>query len=100
LTRPLSSLAVFNLHRRSLIRGNLLVLGSFAAAFPLSGFPHNRPTLTLLIPAFLALYGTFDTIRCIQRHRSLYYAGIMLCLFMDMMAVCLILLFLLFPYLF
>ena len=100
MTRSLSSLAVFNLHRRSLIRGNLLVLGSFAAAFPLSGFPHNRPTLVLLIPAFLALCGTVDTLRCIQRHRSLYYAGIVLCLFMDMMVVCLILLFLLFPYLF
>jgi hypothetical protein len=100
LTRPLSSLAVFNLRRRSLLRGNLLVLGSFAASFRISGFPHNRATLLLLIPAALALLGAFDTLRCVQPHRNLYHAGVMLCLFMDMMAVCLILFFLFFPYLF
>jgi hypothetical protein len=100
LTRPLSSFAVFNLRRRSLLRGSLLVLGSFAASFRLSGFPHSRATLLLLIPAGLALLGTFDTLRCMQPRRNLYHAGVMLCLFMDMLAVCLILFFLFFPYLF
>ena len=100
MTRPLSSFAVFNLHRRSLIRGNLLVLGSFAASFRLSGFPNNRATLLLIIPAILAFFGTFDTLRCMQPHRNLYHAGVVLCLLMDMLAVCLILLFLFFPYVF
>ena len=99
MTRPLSSFAVFNLRRPSLLRANLLVLGSFAAAFRLSGFPRSRATLLLLIPAVLAILGTFDTLRCMQPRRNLYHAGIMLCLFMDMLAVCLILFFLLFPYL-
>jgi hypothetical protein len=99
LTRPLSSFAVFNPHRKSLLRANLLVLGSFAASFLLSGFPHTRATLFLLIPAVLALVGTFDTLRCLQPHWSLYHAGVILLLFMDMMAICLILFFLLFPYL-
>jgi hypothetical protein len=99
LTRPLSSFAVFNPRRRSLLRGNLLVVGSFAASFWLSGFPHSRATLLLLIPAFLALVGTFDTLRCIGRRRNLYHAGIILCLFMDLLAICLILFFLFFPYL-
>jgi hypothetical protein len=98
LTRPLSSFAVFNLRRRSLLRGNILVLGSFAASFPLSGFPHTRATLLLVVPAVLAFLGTFDTLRCMRPERNLYHAGIVLYLFMDMLAVCLILFFLLFPY--
>jgi hypothetical protein len=98
LRRLLSSLAIFNLRRRSLVRGNLLVLGSFAAAFPLSGFPNSRATPLLAIPAVLALFGTFDTVRCMQPRWNFYHGGVLLCLFMDMMAVCLILFFLFFPY--
>lgn len=99
MARALSSFAVFNLRRRSLVRGNLLVLGSFAAAFPLSGFPESRATPLLAIPAALALYGTFETIRCMQPRWGFYHGGVILCLFMDMMAICLILFFLFFPYL-
>jgi hypothetical protein len=99
LPRPLSSFAVFNLRRRSLLRGTILVLGSFAVSFPLSGFPRTRATLLLIIPSVLAFYGTFETLRCMRPHRDLYHAGIVLCLFMDLLAVCLILFFLLFPYL-
>ena len=76
------------------------MLGSFAASFRLSGFPNNRATLLLIIPAILAFFGTFDTLRCMQPHRNLYHAGVVLCLLMDMLAVCLILLFLFFPYVF
>jgi len=98
LTRQISSFAIFHLRCRSLLRGTLLVLGSFAAAFPLSGFPHTHATLLLLIPALLALLGTFDTIRCIQPRWNLYHGGVILLIYMDLMAVCLILVFLLFPY--
>jgi hypothetical protein len=100
LARPLSSFAVFNLRRRSLLRGNLLVLGSFAASFRLSDFPRTRATLLLIIPAVIAMFGMWDTLRCMQPHRNLYHAGVMLLLFMDMLAICLILFFLFFPYLF
>lgn len=99
MTRPLSSFAVFHLRRQSLVRGNLLVLGSFAASFWLSGFPRSRATLLLLIPAATAFLGTFETIRCMQPRWSFYHGGVVLLLFMDMMAICLILFFLLFPYL-
>jgi hypothetical protein len=98
LTRPLSSFAVFNLRRRSLIRGNLLVLGSFAASFRLSDFPRTRATLLLVIPAVVAMFGMWDTLRCMRPQRNLYHAGVMLLLFMDMLAICLILFFLFFPY--
>jgi hypothetical protein len=97
---PLSSLAFFHLHRRSLVRANLLVLGSFAASFYLSGFPSTHRNLLLLLPALFATFGTIDTFRCLTPRRDLYHAGIILCLFMDMLALCLIFFFLLFPYLF
>jgi hypothetical protein len=98
MSRPLFSRAVFHPRRRSLLRGTLLVVGSFAAAFPLSGFPRSRPTLLLLIPTVLALYGTVDTLRCMQPRWSFYHGGVLLLLYMDLMALCLILFFLLFPY--
>lgn len=95
----LSAFAVFDPRRRSLLRGNLLVLGSLGATFRLSGFPRSRATLLLLIPTAFAMLGTFDTIRCMQRRWNLYHGGVILLLFMDVMSMCLILFFLLFPYL-
>jgi hypothetical protein len=90
--------AVFNPRQKSLVRGNILVLSSLLAAFPLSGFPHNRPTPYLVIPTLLAIAGTVDTVRCIRRRWSFYHAGVILCIYMDLMALTLILVFLLYPY--
>ncbi len=90
--------AILNPRQKSLVRGNLLVLTSFVAAFFLSGFPHNRATPYLVIPALLAFAGTADTVRCIRRRWSFYHAGVLLCIYMDLMAVTLILVFLLYPY--
>jgi hypothetical protein len=82
----------------SLLRSNLLVLASLAAAFPLSDFPHNRPTLLLVFPALLSVVGTADTTRCMRKRWSFYHGGVLLCIYMDLMAVALILVFLLYPY--
>ncbi|HEX4650951.1 MAG TPA: permease [Granulicella sp.] len=82
----------------SLLRSNLLVLVSLAVAFPLSDFPHNRPTLLLVLPALLSVVGTADTIRCMRKRWSFYHGGVLLCIYMDLMAVALILVFLLYPY--
>jgi hypothetical protein len=98
LSRPLSSFAVFNPRRRSLLRGNLLVLGSLAAAFRLSDFPRSRATLWLLIPAVLTVVGLIDTVRCMQRRWNFYHGGVLLCIYMDLMVMMLILYFLLSPY--
>src|ERR1017187_3285611 len=99
LPRPISSYAVFHLRRRSLLRANLLVLGSFGVSFWLSGFPRTRATPLLAIPAALAFLGLVETVRCVPPRWNLYYAGIFLLLLMDMMVLCLILFFLFFPYL-
>jgi len=90
--------AFFNLRRNSLVRGSALVLGSLFAAFRLSDFPHNHPTLLITIPAILALLGSADTIRCMHRGWSLYTGGVLLLLYMDLMAFAMILFLLLYPY--
>ena len=85
---------------RSVVRGNLLVLVSLAAAFFLSDFTHNRQTVLLAIPTVVALIGTADTIRCMQPRWSFYHGGVLLCIYMDLMAVAMILFFFLYPYMF
>lgn len=87
-----------NPRRRSLLRGNLLVLASLAVAIFLSDFPHNHATPLLIVPALLTIAGTADTIRCMQRRWSFYHGGVLLLIYMDLMALCMILFFLLYPY--
>ena len=89
---------ILDLRHKSLSRGNLLVLLSFGAAILLSDFPHNHATLLLLIPTLFAMIGTGETIRCMRRRWNWYHAGVVLCIYMDLMAVCMILFFLVYPY--
>jgi len=90
--------AVLNLRARSLLRGTILVLVSLCLAFLLSGFPNARPSLKLLIPAFAALYGTYETSRCLRLRWSFYHGGVLLLLYMDVMALAMIFFLLLYPY--
>ena len=90
---------LLNPRHRSLLRGNLLVLSSLLTAFLLSHFPSNRATPLLLIPSAAVLLGTADTVRCIRRRWSFYHGGVVLCIYMDLMAMCMILFLLLYPYL-
>ena len=90
--------SIFNPRSRSLIRGCLLVLASLAAAIPLSDFPHNHATPLLAFPVLSAIAGIADTIRCMQRRWSFYHGGVVLCIYMDLLVLCLILFLLLYPY--
>jgi hypothetical protein len=90
--------AIFHLRSRSLLRGTLLVVGSLIISFPLSNFPHNRATPLLIVPALAALFGTWDTTRCLRARWSLYHGAVLLLLYMDVMALAMILFFLLYPY--
>jgi hypothetical protein len=87
-----------NLRHHSLSRGNVLVIVSLLAAVLMSDFPHNRATMFLLIPALLAIIGTGETVRCMRSRWDYYHAGVILCIYMDLMAVCMILFFLIYPY--
>ena len=96
MTSPFANL--FDLRRRSLIRASLLVLLSLLAAVRISDFPHNRQSVFLVLPALVALAGTADTIRCMRRRWSFYHGGVVLLIYMDLMAVAMILFLLLYPY--
>ncbi|HEX3436349.1 MAG TPA: permease [Pseudacidobacterium sp.] len=67
-------------------------------SFLLSGFPNVHPSLKLMIPAVLALYGTYDTVRCLRLRWSFYHGGVLLLLYMDVMALAMIFFLLLYPY--
>ena len=90
--------AIFHLRKRSLTRGNLLVVGSVLLTVWLSDFPHNRATLLILFPAACVVWGTIDTARCLRPKWDLYHGGIILCLHMDLMAATLVFFSLLYPY--
>jgi len=90
--------AALNLYRKSLLRGSVFVLGSLFAAFRLADFPHNRATLLLILPAVIACVGTWETTRCMQRRWSFYHGGVLLLLYMDIMAIAMILFLLFYPY--
>ena len=87
-----------NPRKRYLIRGCLLVLASLTAAILLSHFPQIHPTPLLVLPTLAAAAGTADTVRCMQRRWSLYHGGVLLLIYMDLMALCMILFLLLYPY--
>jgi hypothetical protein len=87
-----------NPRHRSLARANIVVWGSLILAVLLSKFPHTRATPLLIFPTALAFAGTADTIRCIRKRWSFYHAGVLLCIYMDLMALSLILFLLVYPY--
>ena len=82
---------------RSLLRANGLVVISLLIAFWLSNFPHNRASVWIAIPLLLSVVGTVDTVRCMQKRWTWYHGGVVLCAYMDLMAICMIAFFLIYP---
>ncbi len=76
----------------------MLVLGSLVLAFLWAGYPEAHPEPRLLLPTITALAGTVDTIRCLRLKWSFYHGGVMLLLYMDIMALAMILFLLIYPY--
>lgn len=89
---------ILNPRTRSLVRSSALVLLSLAIAFRLSRFPNNHPTPLLILPLLIAAVGTADTVRCMKRTWSFYHGGVLLLIYMDLMVLCIILFFLVYPY--
>ena len=96
---PVLGYPIFNPRNRSLARGNVVVVVCLAIATLMSHFPHLRATPWLILPAFGCAIGTADTVRCMQRRWSFYHGGVLLCLYMDLLAITLVLFFLIYPYL-
>jgi hypothetical protein len=63
----------------------------------LSGFPRIRPSLWLTLPTLLCVAGTVDTARCMRKRWDFYHAGVVLCVYMDLMVLATILFFLFYP---
>lgn len=95
---PIGKFAALNLRAKSLTRGNVVVFLSMAIAFAMSDFPRNRPTLWLAFPLALSIYGTVETMRCLRPRWSFYHGAVLLCLYMDLMAMSLVAFMLLYPY--
>jgi hypothetical protein len=89
---------ILNPRHKSLTRGAILTLFSFALGLLLSDFPNNRATLLLILPTLIALVGTVEHLRCMQKEWSFYHGGVLLLIYMDMMVVIMLLFFLLYPY--
>lgn len=63
-----------------------------------SGFPIIRQAPLVSLPAFLALYGTWETSRCLRLRWSFYHGGVLMLLYADVIAVAMIFFLLLYPY--
>jgi hypothetical protein len=87
----------FHLRTPSLLRGNILVLGSLAASFALAKFPLNQPTALMILPILSAAAGTAETFRCIRLRWSWYHGAVMIALYMDVMALIMILFLAVYP---
>ncbi len=92
------ALAALNFRHRSLARGIVLVIGSLVIAFRMAGFPDDRASLKLILPTVVAALGTWDTMRCLQQRWSFYHGAVIVLIYMDIMALCMILFLLLYPY--
>lgn len=90
--------AVFNIRARSLLRGTLLVIGSLILALVLAGFPDIHPSALLVLPAMAAIYGTWETSRCMHRRWDFYHGGVLLLLYADILVLAMILFLLFYPY--
>ena len=91
---------ILRLRKRSLVRGLALSLASFAISLRLAGFPDIRAlhgSRWQLLVAVAAVWGMFDTARCLRRKWSLYHAGVLILLYSELMILALILFLSIYP---
>ena len=80
--------AIFRIRRRSLVRGILLGVTSFLISLRMGGFPDINALHSSrwqLIPAAMAIWSMVETLRCTERSWSLYYAGVLILLYTELM---------------
>ena len=89
--------AFFNPRTPSLLRANLVVLGSLAIAFLIARFPQNHPSPAMIFPILAAAAGMADAFRCIRMQWSWYHGAVMVSLYMDAMVLTMILFLAIYP---
>jgi len=79
---------VFQLRRSSLVRAIAVSLTAFAISLRLGGFPDINALHSSrwqLVPVVMAFGGMIETMRCAPRQWNLYYAGVLILLYTEMM---------------
>jgi hypothetical protein len=90
----------FRLRRPSLLRGIVLAIAAFAASLRLGGFPDINALHSShwqIFAAAVAFWGMVETARCLGRRWTLYYAGVLLLLYTDLMILAMAVLLFLYP---
>lgn len=82
---------------RSSFRGGIVAFASVIAALSLSHFPQNRANFLIVFPVFAILAALVDTSRCMTGRWSWYHGGILLLIYMELMALTLVVFLLLYP---
>jgi hypothetical protein len=80
------------------VRGNVLVGVGLIGGVLISHAPELRPTLWLVLPLLLSMWGSAETARCLQKRWSWYHGGVLLLLYADLMVSVLVAFFLIYPY--
>lgn len=89
--------SLFNFRIHSLLRSNILTLVSLAISFPLANFPFGQANAAMILPILGATVGMVEAFRCIQLRWSLYHGTVILSLYMDTLALTMILFLALYP---
>jgi len=95
-TRPV----FFRLRRPSLLRGIVLAIAAFATSLRLGGFPNIdslHSSHWQILAAMVAFWGMVETARCLGRRWTLYYAGVLLLLYTDLMILAMAVVLFLYP---
>jgi hypothetical protein len=91
---------IFRLRQRSLVRSILLSLGAFVVSLRMAGFPDInklRGSYWQLAVLAFALWGLAETARCLQKKWSLYYVGVLMLLYTDVMILTMIVFLVFYP---
>ncbi len=91
---------MFQLKKRSLLRGTLLALGAFALSLRLGGFPEIRTLHSSrwqMAATALAFWGMVETARCLERRWTLFHASVLLLLYTDLMILAMTIVLFLYP---
>ena len=91
---------IFQWRRPSLLRGIVLAIAAFAASLRLGGFPNIdalHSSHWQIAAALVAFWGMVETARCLGRRWTLYYAGVLLLLYTDLMILAMAVVLFLYP---
>lgn len=84
--------------RKSPLRGIFITAIALLLAMRLSHFPSDHATPWLVLPCLIILVALSDTVRCMRERWNWYHGGVILTLYMELMALTLVLFFLVYPY--